>query len=319
MEQISSATFALQVDGVSKKFPRAKTSFAVNDLSFAVARGEIVGLLGPNGAGKTTTIRMIISVLHPDSGTIRILGHSLATERSAALQEVAFASTYTNLPLFLTVQENLDVHGRLYGLSKTERAARIEEILFRFRAVEHRHKRVGQLSAGERTRVMLARAFLPKPKLAILDEPTASLDPDIAQEVRDFVERQRDEEGTTILFSSHNMMEVTDLCDRVVFLRDGRIIAIDTPERLAATAGGSIVELEFDPAAIESAVRVLRAARYTLSHSGHTIAVEVQEGMEAQLFIELSKQALSYSRVSIHRPTLEDYFLLHAKSSEVIR
>ncbi len=304
---------ALQVEGVSKKFAQSKDRFAVHDLSFSVARGEIVGLLGPNGAGKTTTIRMIISVLRPDSGTIRVMGHSLANERSAALQHVAFASTYTNLPLFLTVEENLDIHGRIYGLPAPARRERIEEMLTRFRAHDHRHKRVGQLSAGERTRVMLARAFLPRPTIALLDEPTASLDPDIAQEVQEFVATQREEDGTSILFSSHNMEEVTELCDRVVFLRAGKILAVDTPRNLAAEAGGSIVELE--PAATESMLQLLKDFQYTFVNTEKSVSIEVHEGKEAELFIQLSRSNISYSRVTIHRPSLEDYFLMHAKPS----
>jgi ABC-2 type transport system ATP-binding protein len=309
---------ALEIRGISKRFPRSTTGFSVRDLNLIIKRGEIVGLLGPNGAGKTTTIRMIISVLKPDTGTIHIFGRSLSEQRSEALQEVAFASTYTNLPLFLTVTENLDIHARMYGLQGKEKRARIEEVLAQFRAVAHRNKRVGQLSAGERTRIMLARAFLPRPSLAVLDEPTASLDPDIAQEVRDIVAAQRKELGTTILFSSHNMTEVTELCDRVIFLRDGRVIATDTPAQLAATVGGSIVELEIPSDRIHGACELLGRSPWAWTNKEQRFSIEIKEGQEAELFSYLAARHVGYARVSIHRPTLEDYFLLHAKGASPI-
>ncbi len=233
----------LSVSELTKVYPGRPPTTAVDGLSFALDRGEILGLLGPNGAGKTTTIQMLLSTLEPTSGEIRYFGKSLATARAEILGKVGFASAYSKLPRRLTVAENLDVFARLYGLKAGERRERIRDLLTQFGVWDLRRRQVEGLSAGQTTRVMLAKAFLARPRVALLDEPTASLDPDIAVEVRAFVRSRRDEEGVSIVFTSHNMDEVAQLCDRVIFLDRGRIASSGRPDELAASVASTRIRL----------------------------------------------------------------------------
>src|SRR3954468_14540752 len=215
---------------------------AVDHISFAVRENEIVGLLGPNGAGKTTTINMVLGVLEPTSGTIAISGVDLRRHRSQALERTNFAAVYAPLPGNLTVSENLGVFGLLYGVPALR--ARIDEVLGQFDLLRLRDTKCGVLSSGEQTRVALAKAMLNRPKLLLLDEPTASLDPstakDIRQRIRDFAAT-----GTGgVLWTSHNMYEVEEVCDRVLFLAKGRILLEGNPRTLPSDHGkGNLEEL----------------------------------------------------------------------------
>ncbi|MFO0889649.1 MAG: ABC transporter ATP-binding protein [Isosphaeraceae bacterium] len=224
-------------------------------LSFQLGRGEILGLLGPNGAGKTTTIQMLLSVLKPTSGRIEYFGRSLAEAREAILERIGFASAYSKLPIHLTIEENLDVFGRLYGMPARERRERSRQLLDRFGVWDLRKRQMAGLSAGQTTRVMLAKAFLARPRIVLLDEPTASLDPDIAHEVREFVCERRDAEDLSILYTSHNMDEVAQICDRVLFLDRGRIASIGRPEELAASAAATRLHLQVE-AGLEDLLRI---------------------------------------------------------------
>ncbi len=213
---------------------------AVDHVSFQIASGEIVGLLGPNGAGKTTILQMLLGTLLPTSGRIRILGMDLASHREEILHQVNFSSTYISMPSSLTVRENLMVFARLYGLSKPKE--RVETVMKMFE-METLHAASGRaLSTGQLTRVCLAKAFLNDPKVLFLDEPTASLDPDIADKTRRLLRETRTQRGTTIFYTSHNMQEMEELCDRIIFLNKGRIIAMDTPKAVMATYRQSSLE-----------------------------------------------------------------------------
>ncbi len=213
---------------------------AVDGISFEVARNEIVGLLGPNGAGKTTTINMILGVLEPTSGSIRIEGIDLAAHRSQALQKTNFAAVYAPLPGNLTVYQNLRIFGMIYGVKPL--GARIDEMLARFDLEKFRGIKAGVLSSGEQTRVGLAKAMLNRPPLLLLDEPTASLDPSVARDVRasirDFV--RAGESG--VLWTSHNMYEVEAVCDRVLFLSHGQILLEGDPRELPREHGKETLE-----------------------------------------------------------------------------
>jgi ABC-2 type transport system ATP-binding protein len=205
---------------------------AVNGVNFSIAPGEILGLLGANGAGKTTAINLLLGLITPSSGRIEVFGRDLAHHRTAILREMNFCSTYTNLPGNLLVWQNLTVFGKLYGVPHLPR--RIDEVL-ELLEISHLKKRVaGHLSAGESTRLNLCKALLNRPRLLLLDEPTASLDPDIADKVRKVVRRVCDEDGVTMLYTSHNMRDVEEVCDRVVFLHKGRILHEGTPHEIVA-------------------------------------------------------------------------------------
>jgi ABC-2 type transport system ATP-binding protein len=213
---------------------------AVERVSFAVRRKEIVGLLGPNGAGKTTTINMILGVLAPTSGSIAIAGIDVTKRRSQALACTNFAAVYATLPGNLTVAQNLRFFGLIYGIPNL--AARIETLIAKFDLTHLRDTRCGVLSSGEQTRVALAKALLNQPRLLLLDEPTASMDPSAAQIVRKQIRELALEQNCGILWTSHNMYEVEEVCDRVLFLSHGRILLEGDPRALPGTHGAHSLE-----------------------------------------------------------------------------
>ena len=213
---------------------------AVEAVSFKIDRSEIVGLLGPNGAGKTTTINMILGVLEPSFGTIRIEGIDLAKARSKALERTNFAAVYAPLPGNLTVQQNLRVFGMLYGVQKL--SERIEQLLKEFELEKFRDTKCGVLSSGEQTRVALAKAMLNRPHLLLLDEPTASLDPATASDIRCKIRSLGDQRTSGVLWTSHNMYEVAEVCDRVFFLSRGKILLEGNPKTLPGEHGKETLE-----------------------------------------------------------------------------
>jgi len=213
---------------------------AVDGISFAVAPREIVGLVGPNGAGKTTTIDMILGVLAPTAGAISIEGIDLARHRSRALARTNFAAVYSPLPGNLTVAENLRFFGLLYDVR--DLGARIEEQLRRFDLEGFRDAKCGVLSSGEQTRVALAKATINRPRLLLLDEPTASLDPARAHALRARLREVATASGAGVLWTSHNMYEVEQVCDRLLFLSRGKIVLAGNPRTLPAEHGQASLE-----------------------------------------------------------------------------
>jgi ABC-2 type transport system ATP-binding protein len=213
---------------------------AVDGISFTVSAGEIVGLLGPNGAGKTTTINMILSVLAPSSGTICIEGMDLATHRQQALTRTNFAAVYAPLPGNLTVVQNLRVFGLIYEVK--DLTQRIDTLCHQFDLEAFRYVKCGVLSSGEQTRVCLAKAMLNSPSLLLLDEPTASLDPATARDIRQRIRNFATQDNAGILWTSHNMYEVEEVCDRVLFLSKGKILLEGNPRTLSHEHGKETLE-----------------------------------------------------------------------------
>src|SRR5271155_1490923 len=209
-----------------------KTTRAVDDISFSIARGSIPGLLGGNGAGKTATIAMIMGLVLPTSGHIEVLGHPMPNESAEVLGRMNFESPYVDMPSRLTVRQNLKIFGRLYSVANLP--VRIEELAADLDLCDFLDRPSGKLSAGQKTRVALAKALINRPELLLLDEPTASLDPDTADWIRQHLETYRKENGATILLASHNMLEVERLCDRVIIMKRGRIEADNTPKQIRA-------------------------------------------------------------------------------------
>lgn len=229
----------LQVEGLTKRFGDL---LAVDDVSFRIDPRETVGILGPNGAGKTTTIHMLLGLITPDSGSLRVLGRDPLTDRSV-LQEMNFAAAYVSFPNTLTVRENLIVFAKLYGVRDARR--RVEHVLEILGALHLRDRVTRQLSSGQATVIHLAKSLLNSPRLLLLDEPTASLDPDAGSQVRRQLQWIAEEEEMTLLVTSHNMKEVAQMCDRILFLHRGRVVAEGSPGELSARFGAEDLEEVF--------------------------------------------------------------------------
>jgi ABC-2 type transport system ATP-binding protein len=252
----SGAAPALRVRDLRKAYGEVH---AVDGVSFEVGPGEIVGLLGPNGAGKTTIINTILAVLTPDCGSIRIGNVDVARQRSRALARTNFAAVYASLPGNLTVAQNLRFFGLIYGVRGLSR--RIDELLDQFTLQALRHTKCGVLSSGELTRVALAKALLNRPRLLLLDEPTASLDPAAARETRAAIRSFARDTGCGVLWTSHNMYEVEEVCDRVLFLSHGQILLAGDPRLLPAEHGARNLEELF-----------IQLAREPLAHPSERLA-----------------------------------------------
>lgn len=287
---------------------QAKPFTAVNNVSFALDAGEIVGLLGPNGSGKSTIMHMLLGTLVPTSGSIEYFGKNFETNRSELLQDIGFASSYLKLAPRLTIQENLDVFGRLYGLSHAQRVERIKLYLKTFDLWDIRTKEVASLSAGQTTRVMLTKAFLTNPKVVLLDEPTASLDPDIAYEIRQFILKEQQERGIGLLLASHNMDEVSQMCNRVLVVKKGCLIANDTPRALASRISLARLKLTILHG-METAMQYaqLRNLRYAIN--GMVLTIDINEQEVGPMLIDFAHALIKYTHVAIDKPSLEDYFL----------
>jgi ABC-2 type transport system ATP-binding protein len=240
----------LEVRHLSKRFGEV---LAVDDVSFSIEQGEVMGLLGPNGAGKTTTIHMLLGLITPSAGEVRMFGQRFLEHREEILQQMNFTSPYVAFPFRLTVMENLSVFAGLYDVAEPRR--RIGELLKLF-GVEHlKDKPIAKLSSGENTRVGLCKAMINNPRLLLLDEPTVYLDPEIAWQVKQVLLAAQREFGTTILYTSHNMLEVERMCNRIVFLHRGRVIAVGSPIEITRAI---LREERSEPALEEVFLRVVR-------------------------------------------------------------
>jgi ABC-2 type transport system ATP-binding protein len=239
-EQSGTAPAAISARRLTKRFGAVT---AVDDISFDIAVGSVTGLLGGNGAGKTTTIGMIMGLVTPSAGSIHVLGVDMARERYRALGRMNFESPYVDMPHRLTVRQNLRVFGQLYGVGDV--AARIRELSDSLALDEFLDRPAGKLSAGQKTRVALAKALINQPEVLLLDEPTASLDPDTADWIRRRLEDYRRGRGATVLLASHNMGEVERLCDRVIMLKRGRIVDDGAPAELLERYGRATLEQVF--------------------------------------------------------------------------
>ena len=233
-------TSAITVDALVKRY---KAATAVDGISFRLAPGSITGLLGGNGAGKTTTIAMIMGLVTPTSGTVTVLGAQMPQQRYRVLHRMNFESPYVDMPTRLTVRQNLSVFAQLYAVPDIDE--RIAGLAADLQLTEYLDRPNGKLSSGQKTRVSLAKALINRPEVLLLDEPTASLDPDTADWVRSRLDRYRIEQGATVLLASHNMTEVERLCERVIIMKTGRIEDDDTPERLLARYGRATMEEVF--------------------------------------------------------------------------
>lgn len=298
--------YNLSVKNLKKVYGKKKPFTAVDSISFNLEPGEILGLLGANGSGKTTTIQMLLGTLTATSGSIEYFGKEFVPNRTEILQHVSFASTYTSLPYILTIEENLKCYGYYYGIKDV--AAKTDPLLERFGILDKKYQPISALSAGQITRLMLVKAFFTNPKVVLLDEPTASLDPDVSLEVCKFLLEQRDKTGLSILFTSHKMDEVAELCDRTIFLKNGKIIADDLPENLARSV--SLFQLRLT--IIDGMKRIIALAEkqkieHKVEHRFITLSLDEKE--IPGFLNSIMNAGISYASIQIEEPSLEDYFL----------
>ena len=232
----------IEIKNLSKKYNKI---LAVKDINFKIEKGSIVGLLGPNGCGKTTTIGMILGLIKPTSGVVLIDNKNIENEknRTQILEKVNFISPYVELPKKLTVQENLKVYGKMYGVNNLQ--DKISDLMKNLNLFEFEKRKTGELSSGQKNRVSLAKALINDPEILLLDEPTASLDPDVGDYIRTYIESFASKRGTTILLASHNMNEVERLCSKVMMMKSGQIIDQGTCESLINKHGRKNLEETF--------------------------------------------------------------------------
>jgi ABC-2 type transport system ATP-binding protein len=306
----------LKVSHLEKTYPPLYSLFgrlkqpgcrAVKDVSFTLEEGEILGLLGKNGAGKTTIINMLLSILEPTGGDIQFFGMDLKTHRSPILQHVGYASAYVKFPGHLTINENLHISARLMNVPSGEIDERIKRKLSYFGMWHLRDKEISSLSAGQITRVMLAKAFVSRPKIVLLDEPTASLDPDVARDVRNFMLQQKHEEQVSFLLTSHNMIEVAEVCDRILVIKDGTIIANNSPAELVKEI--ALAHVRIIPAQMDAMKNFLVKSSCQYSIEGREVTIELDEHAIAAFLMELSRAGIEYTNIFIDQPSLEDYFI----------
>ncbi len=293
----------LVVDKLRKQFGK---TVAVNDISFRIRKGEIVGLLGPNGAGKTTTISMIMGFTLPTSGTITVFGKEFGSNRQEILSRVNFASAYTKIPYRLSVWEYLYMFALLYDVPKPKE--KITSLLKTFQITDRKDMIGEDLSSGNTARVNLCKAFINDPELLFLDEPTSSMDPDIADQVRSHISLAKKEFGTTVMITSHNMAEIEELCDRVIFINHGSIIAEDTPDHLAHRMHHTAIRLTMKDGQ-KRTIAYCKKRKLPIEVRERSVTISVTEEAIAGTLADLAKIGVEYGSISIQAPTLEQYFI----------
>ncbi len=303
----------LKVEGLVKNFGTLR---ALKGVSFEIPRGVVMGLLGPNGAGKTTCIDVLLGSTTPDGGSVEYFGANFFADKQSALRRVNFASAYHNLQYRTTVRENLMVFANLYEVDSPGR--KISELLDYFQIPELANRRYGDLSAGQKTRVNLIKSLMNDPELVLMDEPTASLDPDIADKVLSLIEDLRRRRELSILFTSHNMDEVARICDDVVFLDHGEIVAHGAPAELTQRIPDAELELAFSTG--------LEAATVYLNHNEHRyeargdnrVVITTRERLIPGIIAALTALEAEITEIDVRKPDLEDVFLQIARRANVL-
>lgn len=298
---------ASQVLDVSHLVKRFGEFTAVDDVSFTIKEGEIVGLLGPNGAGKTTTIQMLLGLITPTSGTITYFGKDFTRHREESLAKINYTSAYAHLQSRMTVWANLRTFAGLYGILEWER--RVQELGDTLEIKDKLHELYWHLSSGEKTRVHLIKALINHPRLILMDEPTASLDPEIVHKLIGFIAQLQQKEKVAILYTSHNMEEVSRLCDRVIFLSRGKILATDSPLGLTKRIKHAALTVTFDgdQRAVASYLKEKNLEHGFLRSNMATVTLP--EGDIAKTLFALGERSIWITDIDVQKPNLEDVFL----------
>lgn len=289
---------------------------AVDDISFHVKRGTVVGFLGPNGAGKTTTIQILLGITLANGGTIKYFGKDFFTNREYCLQRINFASAFNTLLGRISVGENLSVFAGLYKVTDPQK--KIKELTAYFEVSQLLPQPYQNLSAGQKTRVNLIKSLLNDPELILMDEPTASLDPDIADKTLSLIEDLRKSRNLSILYTSHNMDEITRICDEVIFLDHGKIVAQDTPLGLTKRISKAQVRLLFDDKK-EHIETFLQKHAYSFTFSSkNSVTINTEEKLIPKLIFGISKTGVMITDIEVIKPKLEDVFLQIARKEEYV-
>lgn len=288
-------------------FSRKNTVHSLSGISFTVRKGEIVGLLGPNGAGKTTTINILAGLLRQDQGDVLILGKDPWIHHNEIRPQINIATAYQPLSDILTCYRNLKVYANLYGLDNIDQ--RINTVAKKFGMDSFLHQKAGNLSSGQQTRLILAKCFMTQPKIILMDECTVGLDPDIAAQVRKEIIAYKNEHDCALLFTSHNMDEVEQLCDRVAILNNGIIHAIDSPENLAASLKEKYIIL-YDISNQEQLTKTLSAQKISWTVEKHNaLKIHVKDEPVEYIMKIIFKSDIHYQDLIVEKSDLEDYFL----------
>ncbi|MEK6953168.1 MAG: ABC transporter ATP-binding protein [Nanoarchaeota archaeon] len=284
---------------------------AVDGISFDVPKGKVIGFLGPNGAGKTTTIQVLLGITLANGGSVNYFGKDFFKNRSYCLQRINFTSSFNNLQGRTSVFENLLVYSYLYNVKNPRK--KIKELIEYFEITSLINKRYYDLSSGQKTRVNIIKSLLNDPELILMDEPTASLDPDIADKVLTLIENLRKSKGISILYTSHDMEEVARICDEVIFLDKGKIIAKDTPLGLTKRISNAQLNVTFDADknVVEKYLKT-ENLKYKFQ-TKNTVVIDSKENLIPKLIFSLSKEGIWMTDIEIKKPTLEDFFLQIAR------
>ena len=296
----------LEVANLEKSYKQFK---ALKGISFDIGRGEILGFLGPNGAGKTTTIQILLQIITPDSGSINIFGMDAFKNREQVLQKMNFTSAYVHLFGALSVWENLKVFAKLYGVKNYNK---IDKLLKEFEAADLRDKKAVTLSSGQLTRIMVIKALLNDPELLLLDEPTSSLDPDIAGKMREILKEVRRTRNLTMLYTSHNMAEIEEMCDRVIFLSHGKIVANDSPQKLTQIIPDHLLRVQFKETP-KNIKEFLKERRIKSELKDNTLDITTADEAIPVLLQEMYNANYKIKDIRIDEPDLEDVFLKIAR------
>lgn len=298
----------LEVNNLKKSYDSFE---ALKGISFVIEKGEILGFLGPNGAGKTTTIQILLQIITPEAGEVKLFGMDAFKNRETVLQRMNFTSAYVYLFGSLTVWENLKVFAMLYGIQGTER---ISKLLKEFEAEDLKGKKAVTLSSGQLTRVMVVKALLNNPELLLLDEPTSSLDPDIAEKMREILKEIHRTRNISMLYTSHNMAEIEKMCSRVIFLSSGEIVANDTPEKLTRLIPNHQLRVTFEGEPKDAAV-FLEKHNIRGKVSDHTLHIIAENEEIPAILGKLYGAGYKIRDIDIEEPDLEDVFLKIARES----
>ncbi len=303
----------LKVKNLTKKFNKFT---AVDNISFDLKEGEILGLLGPNGAGKTTTIQMLLGITTPTTGTIHYFDKDFFKHSQYCLSRLNFTSAFNNLQGRNSVWENLQVFANLYNVENY--IPKIKKLINRFEMEDFVYKRYFDLSTGQKTRANFIKALINDPKIILMDEPTASLDPDIADKTLTFIEELRKERLITILYTSHNMSEVTRICDRVIFMDKGLIVAQDTPLGLTKRIQVAQLRLTFNDKK-DVVIKYLENEHLDYRFDGaHVVYVTTEEKSLPKIIFDLSKEGIWMTDIEVKKPTLEHVFLQIARGEKYV-